>query len=452
MSAGCSWPGWRPLARAGAILGILACLAGLPLPASAQTEIPPPALSELQAAVAAARANVQREVVPYIQLGNPYTLETKRRQAQAGADAYIASVVQNLLARYPTRAQAIVEQAVTLAPESRRSILAVSGQVVTTPPPPAAQTPSWYASVPPAAPAPYQYQYQVAPPPPMQPAGTPPAVPFSWYDQPKLNRYGPPRAGQPPPAPPPSGPPAPPAFAAPATAPESGAIGIPTQATDQIVDPLEPINRGILAFNDIVDFALLKPAATVLSYAPDFVKESIRNVLSNLRSPVTFANDVMQFTFRDAARTFDRFVINSTIGVGGLWDPADKLFGIKGHRADFGQTLYSHGATAGPYLVLPLLGPSSLRDGFGLAVDSLIDPWGYFLPTEFTMGRIGLTAISTREELLEPLDELRKSSIDWYAGLRGAYYQARARELLKHPERAAARERQAVDDLFDVAE
>ncbi|MCW5729382.1 MAG: VacJ family lipoprotein, partial [Alphaproteobacteria bacterium] len=234
--------------------------------------------------------------------------------------------------------------------------------------------------------------------------------------------------------------------------PRSGPAGLAAPAKDQIHDPLEPLNRGILAFNDIIDFALLKPAATVLSYAPDFVKESIRNVLSNLRSPVTFANDVMQFTFRDAARTFDRFVINSTLGVGGLWDPAEKLFGIRGHRADFGQTLYSHGATAGFYLVLPLIGPSNLRDGVGLAVDSLIDPWGYFLPTEFTLSRIGLTAVSTREELLDPLDELRKSSIDWYAGLRGAYYQARARELLKHPERAAASERQAVDDLFDAAE
>ncbi|MCW5732436.1 MAG: hypothetical protein KIT20_16885, partial [Alphaproteobacteria bacterium] len=174
----------------GFLLLLLAALLGPAHPASAQDDIPPPALAELQAAVATARASVQREVNPYISLGNPYTLETKRRQAQSGADAYLASVVQNLLARYPTRAQAIVGQAVALAPESRASILAVSGQVVTAPTP-VQQAPSWYAGVPAAYPP---SQAQQPAPPPMQPAGVPPAVPFSWYDQPKLNRYGPPRA------------------------------------------------------------------------------------------------------------------------------------------------------------------------------------------------------------------------------------------------------------------
>jgi len=243
--------------------------------------------------------------------------------------------------------------------------------------------------------------------------------------------------------------PAPPSQASPPARPRGPARDLTEPET--ISDPIEPVNRAILAFNDIVDFVLLKPVATVYSWAPEFVKDGVSNVLNNLRSPVVFANDVMQFTFYDAAKTFDRFVINSTIGVAGLWDPADKWFGIKRHRADFGQTLHSYGVGYGPYLVLPLLGPSSLRDGVGLVVDSAIDPWSYFLPNVFTYSRIGATAVSTREDLLEPLDELKKSSIDWYASLRSAWWQNRNRELTKQVGgfSAGPQDTRQIDDLFD---
>lgn len=196
-------------------------------------------------------------------------------------------------------------------------------------------------------------------------------------------------------------------------------------------DPLEGVNRAIFAVNDVADRFVIRPIAwTYGTIAPDPVKRSMRNFFRNLGSPVRFANDVLQFTFEDAGVTVARFGINTTVGVLGLFEVAEG-WGFPHHPADFGQTLHSYGVGAGPYIVIPLLGPSTVRDGLGTAVDVFFDPLTYALDTYPRLGVTATNAIVRREQLIEPLDDLRKNSIDYYAALRSAYYQDRAVTLRK---------------------
>jgi phospholipid-binding lipoprotein MlaA len=214
---------------------------------------------------------------------------------------------------------------------------------------------------------------------------------------------------------------------------------------DELYDPLEGFNRVVLGFNDVLDFLVFKPVARVYGFiTPDAAKRSVRKALRNLRSPVILANDLLQFEGGDAAVTTARFVVNSTVGLLGLFEVADEI-GLDYHPADFGQTLYSYGSGPGPYLVLPLLGPSTLRDGIGIGVDIFFDPFTYLLDFETRMMVLGGKAVVRREELLEPLDDLRAGSIDYYAALRSAYFQNRAVELRKGQLPDASE----VDDMFD---
>lgn len=425
---------------------LIALLAGQG--AEAQTPLPAELAAAVDRAVLTARGLVTQDTAVYGTLNNPALLETKRRQAQESANVYLAATINELLVLNPAYRTPIIERATASAPEARNAILSAAATISTPQQIQTAAVPAagnWYSQ--PAlagrgetTPAVYAQ------------TGTVPAVPLSWYGQGSLNNYGAPRYPQPPlpqnvaEATPPANPPIPPASA---RKPLSDDFAdIPVAETN---DPIEPANRAVLAFNDAVDFIFLKPLATLYSFTPNFIKQGLRNVLLNLRAPVVFGNDVIQLTFKDAARTFDRFVINSTIGVAGLWDPAEKLFNIPRHSADFGQTLFSYGVGSGPYLVLPLLGPSNIRDGIGLAVDAVMDPWSYFLPVLFTYSRVGATVLATREELLDPLDELKKSSLDWYASLRSAYNQKRAAELKKQVGKygGASTDTKATDDLFD---
>ena len=127
-----------------------------------------------------------------------------------------------------------------------------------------------------------------------------------------------------------------------------------------------------------------------------------------------------------------------------MFEAADEI-GLDYHPADFGQTLYAYGSGPGPYLVLPLLGPSTLRDGIGIGVDTFFDPFTYVLDFETRMMILGGKAVVRREELLEPLDELRAGAIDYYAALRSAYFQNRAVELRK----GQLADSSEVDDMFD---
>jgi phospholipid-binding lipoprotein MlaA len=168
----------------------------------------------------------------------------------------------------------------------------------------------------------------------------------------------------------------------------------------------------------------------------------------NLDSPVIAANDLLQGELSDAGVTVGRFVLNSTIGFLGLLDPAAD-FGLERHHADFGQTLHSYNVGAGPYLVLPLLGPASTRGGVGKLVDIFFQPLTYMLSTGENLAVAGTRAVIRREELLDPLDELRENSIDYYTGLKAAFWQARQVELNKGVLNGLGNS--GTDKLFDAA-
>jgi phospholipid-binding lipoprotein MlaA len=146
-------------------------------------------------------------------------------------------------------------------------------------------------------------------------------------------------------------------------------------------------------------------------------------------------------------------VVNSTVGVLGFYDAADPLLGLKAHKADFGQTLHTYGLTPGPYIVLPLFGPSNMRDTVGRAVDVALDPFTYLLNTNLKLARAGVGAVSGREALLKPLDELRAGSLDYYVALRSSYLQNRAAELARRDGNATAPAAdKATDELFNEAQ
>ena len=217
---------------------------------------------------------------------------------------------------------------------------------------------------------------------------------------------------------------------------------------EAISDPIEPVNRVIFAFNDAVDIMIFRPVAAIYGFvAPDVVKSAVRRVFDNLNQPVVFANDLLQLDIVDAGVAASRFAINSTAGVLGIFDVAQAV-GLEPHQADFGQTLHSYGLGAGPYIVLPLLGPNTARDAVGNGVDIFLQPLTYILEPEVNLAISGTKAIVQRETLLKPLDDLRASSVDYYAALRAAYYQNRSVGLRKGREGDSG----AVDALFDQAE
>lgn len=209
---------------------------------------------------------------------------------------------------------------------------------------------------------------------------------------------------------------------------------------DKTNDPLEPMNRKILDFNLFLDRILIKPVAEGYRWVvPEYARNRMRNFLDNLNEPVIFINDTLQGEFTRANTTAGRFLFNSTFGIGGLWDRASQI-GMEKQSGDFGQTLYSWGVPDGPYLVLPLLGPSNPRDAVGLAVDSYMDPFYWGLTVHYGATNSGLyrwiaTGIDERSRNIETFDEIQKNAIDLYAQLRSLWRQHRASEL-RHGEPA----------------
>ena len=197
----------------------------------------------------------------------------------------------------------------------------------------------------------------------------------------------------------------------------------------EVWDPMERVNRRFLDINMSMDRWFLDPLTRAYAFVvPDPARRAVRRFLVNLESPAIFANDVLQLTPQDAAVTLTRFAVNTTVGLAGLFDPADKL-GLEGHHTDFGQTMALYGVPSGPYVMLPVLGPTTARDGSGYVVDFLFQPTTYVLPgiTLFIYASIhqGSAGLVTREEHAEGLRALQSSSVDFYAALRSAYYQDR---------------------------
>ena len=195
-------------------------------------------------------------------------------------------------------------------------------------------------------------------------------------------------------------------------------------------DPLEPLNRAVYEINDGIDVVILRPLALAYrAVVPDPARQSVRNVLDNLASPVVLANDMMQGKPKRAGNTFMRLVINSTLGVAGLFDVATGL-GYPQHFTDFGMTLAVWGLVdEGPFLMLPLFGPSDPRDAVGRGADMALDPFSWIGQgsTVQALGyaRTGVNAVDTRSRYIDEVDKLKVQALDPYATLRSLYRQSR---------------------------
>lgn len=212
---------------------------------------------------------------------------------------------------------------------------------------------------------------------------------------------------------------------------------------EQNNDPAEPFNRSMYAVHNGIDTVLLRPAAEVYRFViPQPVRGGIRNVLANLRSPVILLNDGLQGEKQRFGETLGRFLLNSTIGLGGIFDVA-KNFGLPPHSEDFGQTLAVWGLGDGPFLFIPVLGPSNPRDLLGFGVDIAANPVTWIVAngdnTLETLGYVqtGLTVLDTREGLIETIDSVNETSLDPYATLRSAYRQRRQQEIRNGGDRPA---------------
>ncbi len=224
-----------------------------------------------------------------------------------------------------------------------------------------------------------------------------------------------------------------------ATRPPAGDADAQAEFREQN-DPIEPTNRFFYAVNDGLDTYLLRPVAVVYHKVPETVRRPVHNLLSNISTPIGFANEVLQAHPRSAGDMMMRFVINSTAGVGGLFDVATDL-GYPDRDTDFGLTLAVWGVGEGPFLFLPVLGPSNPRDATGFAGQFALDPLTYAsFGGSATLGtsRAVLGAVDTRERLLDQVDQIKRGALDPYATFRSLYRQHRAdEEGASHADRQA---------------
>lgn len=194
-------------------------------------------------------------------------------------------------------------------------------------------------------------------------------------------------------------------------------------------DPLEPWNRFWFGFNDVVYTGLARPVTTAYTtVTPKYLRERVENAYANILFPVRFVNALLQLRPDKASRELGRFIINSTFGLGGLYDLAASDPDMHPQQLDFGQTLGVWGVEHGFYLVLPLLGPSSLRDAVGLAADAAILPTSYVdVPFLLTAGISGVGRFNRLDEALSVYYDLKNSALEPYTAARDAYMQLRAK-------------------------
>jgi phospholipid-binding lipoprotein MlaA len=221
--------------------------------------------------------------------------------------------------------------------------------------------------------------------------------------------------------------------AAPGTGPGSASDQTAEALEIEFNDPLEEVNRAIFGFNRVVDEVVLVPVAkTYRTAVPPPMRASVYDFLRNLNGPVIFANDVLQGQPGLAAKTLARLAINSTVGVGGMFDVASRV-GIPRHTNDMGITLATYGVGEGPYLVAPVLGPTNPRDLAGSIADSFIDPGNYFAGKYdiwyAPLSRTVVSGIDVRSRNIEALADIERTSLDFYATIRSLYRQRRAAEI-----------------------
>lgn len=190
-------------------------------------------------------------------------------------------------------------------------------------------------------------------------------------------------------------------------------------------DPLEDYNRAVFWLNNGLDTILFEPVATGWDFfVPDPVQDMLGDFFTNLLFPVYFANNLLQGEPGHAFDELGRFIINSTVGGAGFTDIAAK-WGIEPHREDFGQTLGVWGVRPGPFFMLPILGPTNFRDGFGMIVDGFTQPQNYLLDPVILGSAAGVNFINTKAQNLRLMEAFEESALDPYVAMRDAYFQKR---------------------------
>ncbi len=237
-------------------------------------------------------------------------------------------------------------------------------------------------------------------------------------------------------------------------APDNLALNTPESVKIYNIDPIEPVNRVVFSFNNIFDKLILRPIAIVYrGLVPEFVRNRVTYSLNNLSMPITAVNNVLQGELSKAGVSTSRFLINSTIGVLGFFDPAASL-GLESENEDFGQTLTVWGVPSGPYLVLPFIGPSNPRDFTGLLSTSLLDPMyqvgGGSTSSYLRSYRMGTGAVDFRSQNIEVFDDLQNNSVDHYAAVRSFYSQSRESQAADNMEIDSINLENEIFDDFEI--
>src|SRR5215813_2903789 len=231
---------------------------------------------------------------------------------------------------------------------------------------------------------------------------------------------------------------------------ESACAGLPRDASLPVSDPNETTNRQVLAANQ----RILGPVSEgVRAAVPGPVHERLHDLNSNLKEPRILVNNLLQLRFDAAARTTTRFVLNSTLGVGGLFDVAGRQ-GIAQQSGDFGQTLFVWGVSEGPYVMQPYLGPATLRDAVGSVVDMAANPLSWLIGMQIALAttQVAVTAGTTSVDAVDRLGQLKTAedaSIDFYTFIRSSYYQMRRAELREAIGLPSVVESPATSDIDD---
>jgi phospholipid-binding lipoprotein MlaA len=230
-----------------------------------------------------------------------------------------------------------------------------------------------------------------------------------------------------------------------AAAEDPVASGAPEAGSDPPAhDPWEPFNRPIFAFNDFLARHVLEPVGRGWKFVvPEFVRDSISRLFVNARTPAVMVNDLLQGKPREAGIDLTRFVLNSSVGLAGLMDPAAAI-GLEANDEDFGQTFGVWGVPAGPYLVLPFLGPSSPRDAVGRAADGAAAGWGWFVPIWASASITSVDTVNSFSFFADDVAKERKEAFDWYAAVRNAHVSRRENQVRDRAESPEEEE----DDLY----
>jgi len=206
-----------------------------------------------------------------------------------------------------------------------------------------------------------------------------------------------------------------------------------TTYEDEIYDPLEGLNRVIFNFNNVADRAILEPVAKGYKKLPSPIQSGVGNFINNLKLPLAAVNQLLQGQGKNAVESTGRFLINSTIGIFGLVDVAENV-GLEQKEEDFGQTLATWGVGDGFYVVLPLFGPSNIRDTTGMIMTMMTDPVNAYATNQGEAWiipiRTAANAVDQRSQIIDEVNALRDNSVDYYAAVRSSYYQNRKAAIM----------------------